>query len=119
MKVHRGDVVLIDHPFSDAAGSKVRPVLVVQADTRNAMLTNTVVAMITKNTSRVGMDPTQVLIDISTSDGALSGLNLTSAVTCGNLFTLHEDLVRRKIGDLPALLMQHVNDSLKAALELP
>ena len=27
MKVNRGDVVLIDHPFSDASGSKVRPVL--------------------------------------------------------------------------------------------
>ena len=65
------------------------------------------------------MDPTQVLIDISTPDGAQSALILTSAVTCGNLFTLHEDLVRRKIGDLPATLMQQVNDSLKAALDLP
>jgi mRNA-degrading endonuclease toxin of MazEF toxin-antitoxin module len=34
MKVKRGDVVLLDHPFSDASGSKVRPALVVQADAR-------------------------------------------------------------------------------------
>ena len=32
MKVKRGDVVIIDHPFSDATGSKVRPALVVQND---------------------------------------------------------------------------------------
>ena len=75
--------------------------------------------MITKNVSRVGIDPTQVLIDITTPDGAQSGLTLTSAVTCGNLFTLHEDLVRRKIGSLPATLMGQVNDCLKSALELP
>lgn len=119
MKVNRGDIVLIDYPFSDAGGSKVRPALVIQSDVRNAMLSNTIVAMITKNVSRVGIDPTQLLIDIITPDGAQSGLTLTSAVTCGNLFTLHEDLVRRKIGDLSAALMQQVNDCVKAALELP
>jgi mRNA interferase MazF len=119
MKVERGDVVLIDHPFTDASGSKVRPVLVVQADARNAILTNTIVAMITKNTSRVGTDPTQLLIDISTPDGALSGLTANSAVTCGNLFTIHEDLVRRKIGELSDALMLQVNGCLMAALALP
>jgi len=29
MKVSRGDVVLVDHPFTDRTGSKVRPTLVV------------------------------------------------------------------------------------------
>jgi mRNA interferase MazF len=119
MKVKRGDVVLIDQPYSDAGGSKVRPVLVVQADVRNALLTDTIVAMITRNLSRVGRDPTQLLIDISTPDGRQSGLKVNSAVTCGNLFTIHEDLVQRKIGELPATLMRLVNDCLKAALELP
>ena len=37
MKVRRGDVVLLDHPFSDASGTKVRPALVVQGDARNAI----------------------------------------------------------------------------------
>ena len=32
MKVQRGDVVLVDYPFSDGSGSKVRPTVVVQAD---------------------------------------------------------------------------------------
>ena len=118
MKVARGDVVLIDYPFSDAGGSKVRPALVIQADIRNVMLNNTIVAMITKNVSRVGIDPTQILIDITTPEGAQSGLILTSAVTCGNLFTVHEDLVCRKIGDLSGALMQQVNDCLKVALQL-
>src|SRR5205085_2181666 len=119
MKVRRGDVVLLDHPFSAALGSKVRPALVVQSDSRNLALYNTVVAMITKTIHRVGIDPTQVLIDLSTPDGQRSGLRVTSAVTCGNLFTVHEDLIRRKIGTLSPGLMQQVSGSLKVALELP
>jgi hypothetical protein len=32
MRVKRGDVVLVDYPYSDRAGSKVRPCVVVQND---------------------------------------------------------------------------------------
>ncbi len=32
MKVSRGDVVLVDYPFTDRTGSKVRPTLVVSTD---------------------------------------------------------------------------------------
>ena len=119
MKVRRGDVVLLDHPYSDASGSKVRPALVVQANTRNALLTHTIVAMITRNLTRIGVDPTQLLIDIATSDGQRSGLIANSAATCGNLFTVHEDRLHKKIGELPVALMRQVDACLKGALDLP
>jgi mRNA interferase MazF len=119
MKVKRGDVVLILHPFNNATGAKVRPALVVQSDARNANLTNIILAMVTKNLSRVGTDPTQILVDISTPDGQLSGLHADSAVTCGNLFTVHEDLIQSKIGELSDALMQQIDTCLKAALGLP
>ncbi len=75
MKVHRSDVVLVDHPYSDGSGPKVRPGVVVQSDTRNALLTETIVALITKNLRHAATDPTQVQIDVSTPDGLASGLN--------------------------------------------
>ncbi len=31
MSISRGDIVLVDYPFSDRTGSKVRPALVVYA----------------------------------------------------------------------------------------
>ena len=34
---------MVDHPFSDASGSKVRPVLIVQTNLRNQLLNHTVV----------------------------------------------------------------------------
>jgi len=119
MIYRRGDVVMVDHPFSDARGSKVRPMLIVQSDVRNQLLTHSVVAMLTTNLSFVGGDPTQVLVDITTPDGASSGLSATSAIRCGNLFTLHEKFILRKIGALSTVMMQQVNDSLRTALELP
>jgi mRNA interferase MazF len=119
MKVKRGDVVVIDHPFSDATGSKVRPALIVQTDKRNALLTETIVALITRNLRSAASDATQLLIELKTPDGKASGLRADSAVKCGKLFTIHENLVRKRIGVLSVALMQKVNVCLKAALELP
>jgi mRNA interferase MazF len=113
----RGDVVILDHPFSDASGSKVRPALVVQGDRDNTRLTNTIVALVTKNISRA-QEPTQFLIDISTDDGKQTGLHQTSAVICNNLFTVAQARILRVIGSIPSTLQAHVDACLKAALDL-
>ena len=116
--MNRGDVVILDHPYSDGSGSKVRPALVVQNDRDNHRLTNTIVALITGNISRAG-EPTQLLIDVTTAEGSQSGLNRTSAVVCTNLFTVSQARIRKVIGSLPASLMTKVDGCLNAALELP
>lgn len=114
----RGDVALLDYPFSDGSGSKVRPVLIVQNDRDNLRLTSTIVVFITKNVSRAH-EPTQLLIDVSTPDGQQSGLNQNSAVTCTNLFTVSQVKILRVIGKLPAPLIAQIDDCLKVGLALP
>jgi mRNA-degrading endonuclease toxin of MazEF toxin-antitoxin module len=52
MRVKRGDVVLVDYPFT-TGGVRVRPALVNQNDRDNARLTNTIIAQISGNTFRV------------------------------------------------------------------
>lgn len=47
-----GDIVLVDYPFSDRTGSKVRPALVVRADSLNHRIADTIVAAITRSTHR-------------------------------------------------------------------
>jgi mRNA-degrading endonuclease toxin of MazEF toxin-antitoxin module len=118
MIYRRGELVMVDQFFSDARGSKVRPMLIVQSDLRNQLLNHGIVAMVTTNLVFVGSDPTQVLVDVTTPDGALSGLSATSAIRCGNLFTLHEKFILRKIGTLSTVLMQEVDAGLKTALQL-
>lgn len=118
MNVQRGDVVLVDFPYAQGLGSKVRPVLVVQNDRDNLRLANTIVAQITGTTHRA-LETTQVLIDLNAPEGQPSGLRFDSVVNCANLVTLDKNKVLRHLGNFPDLLMRKVNVALKAALELP
>ncbi len=117
MNVSRGDIVLVDYPFSDRTGSKVRPALVVQADAFNRQITDTILASISRSTHRASA--TQLFIDISTPEGSATGLRQNSMIQCENLLTYDQSLVITKIGHLSAPLMQRVNDCLKAVLDVP
>ncbi len=97
--------------------AKVRPALVVQSNYNNARLNETIIAAITSNISRVH-EPTQLLIDISTTDGAASGLLHHSALRGERLHSIPQADVRRVIGHMSAALMLKINDCLKAALDL-
>lgn len=119
MRVTRGDIVLVDYPFSDRTGSKVRPCLVVQSDHNNHRLDDTIVVTITSRTRQAGAEPTQLLIDVSTPAGQRSGLLFTSAVQCENILTVDCGFVFRKIGALPSDTMLQVNGCLKMALAIP
>lgn len=118
MSVNRGDVVLVDYPFADATGSKVRPALVVQSDYNNGRIANTVVVMITRRKHMAASEPTQVLVDPRSPEGQTTGLLTQSAITCENLFTVNQRRIIRTLGRASDGLMRAVDDSLKAALDL-
>jgi mRNA interferase MazF len=118
MKVQRGDVVLVNYPFADGKGSKVRPALVVQCDRNNARLDNTIIVQITSRTRLARAEQTQLLIEIATDVGQQSGLLIDSAVAAENLYTIRQDSIIRKLGKLPPETMHQVNDCLRASFEL-
>jgi mRNA interferase MazF len=117
MNVQRGDVVLLDYPYSSGGGTKVRPALVVQNDRDNQRLTNTIVVQIT-SVIRRALEPTQVLIEIRSAEGQQSGLRQDSVVNCVNILTVDKGEVLRKLGTLSAPLRQKVSACLMAALDL-
>ena len=49
--VDRGDVVLVEFPFSDLSKTKKRPALVVQCNENNKRLDDVTLALITSNTN--------------------------------------------------------------------
>ena len=67
MRVQRGDIVLVDFPYSNHTGSKMRPALVVQSDVWNQRLNTTMLAGITSNLHRRVGAPTQYFIDLETT----------------------------------------------------
>ncbi len=116
--IRRGDVVIVDFPFTDQRAAKVRPALVVQNDADNNRRRKTVIALITGNL-RMDGDPSHLLIDPTTPDGASSRLHGPSLVSCNSLFTIEQSGIIRVIGALSAPMMAKVDACLTAALGLP
>ena len=116
MSVSRGDIVLVDYPYRDRTGSKVRPALVVQADELNRRVTDTILASISRSAHRASA--TQLLIDISTPEGSGTVLRQNSMIQCENLLTYDQRLVITKIGQLSASMLERIKACLKAALDL-
>lgn len=117
MTLLRGQIHLVDYPFTDGSGTKARPALIVQNDLDNARLLNTIVVQITGLTRRA-LEPTQYLIELSTLAGMQSGLILDSVVNCANLCTLHHSRIIRLLGSLPPASMADIEGCLKAALAI-
>ncbi len=118
MPLSRGDVVLVQFPYSTGAGSKLRPAVVVQPDHNNRRLTNVILAPLTTTIQRAA-EPTQLLVDSRSAAGKAAGLRHTSVVSCENLTTVAQSLVRRRLGQLPLDAMIQINECLRAALGLP
>ncbi len=116
MKFRRGDVVLVDFPFADGLGSKLRPAVVVQNNRDNVRLATTIVVAITSNL-RHQMEATQVLLDPNTHEGGLAGVLRLSVIKCETMGTVHDNAIQRKIGVLSANHLVKLNGALKAALE--
>jgi len=112
----RGDVVVVPSPFQDRPGEKIRPAVVVQSDTENARLANTILAVITGNLQDV-RQPTAVFVDAGSSDGAGSGLAGPSLVKCCNLATVRQRRILHVIGHLSPAVIRRLDDALKAALK--
>ena len=117
MMVRRGDVVVIDFPFTSGTQSKIRPALVVQNDPDNQRLPKTIVAMITGNLRRRN-EPTHALIDPNMPDGSSSGLSGPSLAVLVNLFTIDQASIIRTRGHLSPVLMEKVDKGLRVALGL-
>lgn len=116
MKTTRGEVVLVDYPYCDGTGSKLRPALVVQNDDLNLRITDTILVAISRSQHRASA--TQLLVEIGTAEGAFSGLRQDSMVQCENLLTIDQSQIIARLGQLIDPLMQRVDDCLKSALAL-
>ncbi len=118
MRVQRGDIVLIDFPYSNHTGSKIRPALVVQADVWNQRLDDTILALITSSPQRRTGASTQYFIDISTVEGRRTNLRFDSIVQCENLVTQDQRLILHRIGSLSDSAMQQIDACLKSTLDI-
>jgi len=110
----RGDVVLVDWQYSDRTGSKLRPAVVVQADSLNQLIDDTVLVAITRTVR--GIPGTEVILDPAFETS--SGLQARCVASCTNFMTIDAALIDQTIGLLSDAAMQEIAKSLRAALQL-
>ena len=118
MRVQRGEIVLVDFPYSNHTESKMRPALVVQSDVWNQRLNTTMLVGITSNLHRRVGTPTQYFIDIETTDGQQSGLHFNSVVRCDKLITSNQSRIQGVIGRLSEDVMKEIDACLKVMLDI-
>jgi mRNA interferase MazF len=116
--MNRGDVILVRFPHPSGVRGKKRPAVVVQSDAYNQTVKTIVVAEVTKNLT-LASDPACLFIDVNTPEGQATGLKRDSVVSCLLLATIDGDRADKVLGTLSALLMNRLNDCLKAALGMP
>jgi mRNA interferase MazF len=104
----RNEVILVRVPFSDLSGSKIRPVVIVNAPHRSQDL---ITVGLTSRTSGL-LDGEFVL-----ADWAGSGLNVPSAVKRA-VFTVQRMLPLKLIGKLDAPDAERLDNSLRQWLGL-
>lgn len=104
----KNDIILVRYPFSNLSDSKVRPAVVVSAPHVSQDI------MITPLTSKTGslLEGEFVL-----SEWAAGGLNVVTAVKRG-LYTVHESLVVKIIGQLADTDAKQLEQSLRGWLRL-
>ena len=96
----QGDVVFVPFPFTDLSATKKRPALVLSPERLNKVRTDLVVAAITSQIPDVvGEDE----ILLPGTDLRTAGLPKASMIKVGKIFTIHQGLIRKKLG--------HVSDS--------
>ncbi len=108
----RGDVVLIQFPFSGPAGQKDRPAIVISTTTYHDRWDELLVAALTSKQPKT-LRPT----DCPLQDWKAAGLQQASWAR-SHLATVHRQLVIRKLGSLTPRDWQAVEACIRLALGL-
>jgi len=89
----KGDIVLVDFPFSDNSSSKLRPALVISSETVHAT-GNLMLMMITSKVKDDGLSVTIAPSDLE------QPLPLQSFLRCHKVFVLRADLIIKRLSRL-------------------
>jgi mRNA interferase MazF len=99
----QGDIVIIEYPYSDGTGGKVRPVIIVSNDTANATDRDMIFAKITTNQRGDSYS-----MPLNATD-TVRPLPRNSEARANKLYTLDSDLIKQKLTSLtPRALMMLV-----------
>ncbi len=95
----RGDIVLVPIVFSDLSGVKLRPALIIEADSFVSSFADCLVATITSNTSRIS----SASILLTSDSGGKTGLAQDSVILLDRITNVPRFSIKRSLGHLEDL----------------
>ena len=112
--VMKGDVILVNFPFTDLSQTKLRPAIILWID---PVGNDVVVCAITsQNTNQ--LDEGEFLLDIADPEFSQIGLRVSSKVRTTRIATLDRQLAVRKLGCLSDPQIQQLNTSIIKSFQL-
>jgi mRNA interferase MazF len=102
------DVLLVQYPFTDLSGAKVRPAVVV-----HALLTSPDIFIVPLTSRLSSLQPGEFVL----ADWKKAGLNVPTAVKHG-IYTIHHNLVAKLVGHLSAKDSRSLKKTLREWLGL-
>ena len=110
----KGDVVLIPFPFTDLSQTKLRPAIVLWADSTGNDVTLCFVSSQGLDTLAVG----EFLLDATDLEFASTGLKTSSKVRVTRIVTIERKLIIRRLGKLGNKQIQVLNLSIVQAFQI-
>ena len=106
-----GDIILVNYPFTDGSGSKIRPAVIVSSDAYNGGA-DLLIAPI----SSVLESEEQFSFPIRTQDSSFveTGLKQASTVKWTKILTISRSVIQRKLGALRASPMSTIHEKIRS-----
>lgn len=114
MALNKGDIVLVQFPFSDLSQTKLRPALILAVNTSIDEITLCFISSQNVNTIRAN----EFAILKSDKDFVGTGLKTDSKIRVTRIITLERKLILRKIGKLGKTQTIKLNQMLMTAFKL-
>ena len=94
----RGEIVLVPFPFTDLTDVRQRPGIIISPGWYNSSREDVIVAAIT---SQIPSPTAADEMLLESDDLTACGLPKRSVIRTGKLFTIQQNLIRRRLGNLP------------------
>ncbi|MBV6624836.1 MAG: type II toxin-antitoxin system PemK/MazF family toxin [Rivularia sp. (in: Bacteria)] len=114
MTLSKGDIVLVQFPFTDLSQTKLRPALILYSNSTTNDVTLCFIS--SQNVNNLTLE--EFAIKDSDAEFSDTGLRVSSKVRVTRIVTLNNSLVLRRLGKLGNEYMDMLNKTLKQAFQL-
>jgi mRNA interferase MazF len=114
MPVSKGDIILVPFPFTDLSQTKLRPAVVLWADSKGQDVTLCFISSQKVET----LAANEFVIAANDPQFSMTGLKITFKVRVTRIVTLERRMLRRRLGKLSDQLIEHLDQILRQAFQL-